>query len=106
MEIKYTERGFARCAFLDRYSVPCSLQESSLAEEAAIWLGVDDANPMIMASDAAAHGVNTTETTGWVPYPVPPAVLMTTRMHLTQAQVAELLPALQHFVDTGELPSP
>lgn len=25
------------------------------------------------------------------------------RMHLTQAQVAELLPLLQHFVETGDL---
>lgn len=26
------------------------------------------------------------------------------RMHLTQEMVAELLPLLQHFVETGELP--
>lgn len=28
------------------------------------------------------------------------------RMHLTQEHVAALLPMLQHFVETGELPSP
>ena len=27
------------------------------------------------------------------------------RMHLTQQMVAYLIPLLQHFVDTGELPS-
>ncbi len=26
------------------------------------------------------------------------------RMHLTQAMVADLLPLLQHFVETGDLP--
>lgn len=28
------------------------------------------------------------------------------RMHLTQAHAASLIPLLQHFVDTGELPEP
>ena len=28
-----------------------------------------------------------------------------TRMHLTQTMVADLLPLLQHFVETGELPT-
>lgn len=57
-----------------------------------------------MASKAAAAGVVTDQTVGWVPYPVHPDALLSTRMHLTQAQVAELIPVLQHFVETGELP--
>jgi hypothetical protein len=36
-----TERGFGRGEFMDRYGVPCSIQESSLATEQCIWLGCD-----------------------------------------------------------------
>lgn len=98
-----THRGFAYSEFIDRYGVKCSIQKSSLATEDAIWLGVDDASPKILASKAAELGIKTDETTGWVPYPVPKDVLLTTRMHLTQEMARDLLPALQRFVDTGEL---
>mgnify|MGYP006958843775 CR=1 FL=1 len=37
------------------------------------------------------------------PYEIPKEVLLTTRMHLTQKQVKDLIPILQKFVDTGEL---
>lgn len=36
-----TARGFAYGDFRDRYGQECSIQESSLATEPAIWLGVD-----------------------------------------------------------------
>lgn len=100
-----TERGFAVIEFEDRYGDLCSIQKSSLATEDAIWFGIKDACPQIMAVDALAAGVDTQETTGWVPYPVPKNVLLTTRMHLTRDMVAELLPTLKHFAETGELPS-
>lgn len=99
-----TERGFERIEFLDRFQAKCNIQESSLATEAAIWFGVQDADPQIMWADAAAAGVKTDAKCGWVPYPIPKEVLLTTRMHLTQDQVADLMPILQHFVDTGSLP--
>lgn len=67
-----------------------------------MWFGPDDATPKVLASEAAALGVWTTERAGWVPYPVPDAVLMNTRMHLTREQAAALLPYLQRFVETGE----
>jgi hypothetical protein len=98
-----TSRDFDRIDFIDRYGAECSVQKSSLAFEDCIWLGVNDASPKILASQAAAHGVATTETTGWVPYPLPEAVLCRTLMHLTQEMVAKLIPVLQHFVDTGEI---
>ena len=98
-----TYRGFAYSEFIDRYGVKCSIQKSSLATEDAIWLGVDDASPKILASKATEFGIKTGETTGWVSYPIPKDVLLTTRMHLTQEMVRDLLPALQRFVDTGEL---
>lgn len=98
-----TNRGFAVREFIDLYGAKCSIQKSSLATDDAIWLGVDNADPKIMASQAKSFGVETQETTGWVSYPVPDEVLMTTRMHLNRKQVAKLLPVLQKFVDTGEI---
>lgn len=87
-----TNRGFGRIDFVDRYGNSCSLQESSLASDSAIWFGVDDAKPQILI-----------EGKGWIPYEIPDEVLLHTRMHLTQKQVKELLPHLQKFVETGTL---
>lgn len=39
-EVAVTPRGFSIISFMDRYDAPCSLQDSSLATEACIWLGV------------------------------------------------------------------
>jgi len=103
VKVDNTSRGFSIIEFIDRYNAKCSLQKSSLATEDAIWLGVEDAKPQIMAHDAAKHNVETKETTGWVPYPIPEEVLLTTRMHLTQDMVNELLPYLISFVRTGDL---
>lgn len=64
-----TNRGFLRGDFRDFYGQACSIQESSLADVAAIWLG---AQP--------------------------------NRAHLTQKQVAELMPMLEFFVANGTLP--
>lgn len=99
MKIERTEtaRCFRLIKFKDRYDAPCSIQKSSLATEDAIWLGVDDPNPQIMASKIMEGG------TGWVKYPIPEDVLISTRMHLTVDQVKELIPILQNFVKTGEL---
>ncbi len=91
-----TERGFGVWEFEDRYGAKCSLQDSSLATEPAIWFGPDSADPKIMASKTPAGG------TGWVPFEIPDDVLLNTRMHLTQEQVKALLPILTHFAETGE----
>ncbi len=82
MTITYapTVRGFAAFVFGDKDGSTCSIQQSSSATEDAIWLGVD------------------TLSDGGAAVPV--------RMHLTREQVADLLPHLQHFVDTGELKTP
>lgn len=105
MEIKKskTNRHFNIMEFEDRYGHKCSIQESSLAEEAAIWFGVDDPQPKVLAREAHTVGVKTEETTGWVEYPIPESVLLHTRMHLTQDQVQKLLPILQRFAKTGQL---
>lgn len=46
-EVETTSRGFEIIKFKDRYGVPCSLQQSSLAERtepgvSAVWLGTND----------------------------------------------------------------
>jgi hypothetical protein len=102
-EIQYSERGFAFAEFVDRYGAKCSIQKSSLAFEDCIWIGVDKVEPMVMASRAAEFGLDPVEKTGWIPYPVPKDVLLSSRMHLTREQVAALLPILQRFVETGEI---
>lgn len=98
-----TGRGFSLLEFSDLYGARCNVQLSSLAELEAIWLGVESAEPQIMASQAAAFGVATEETSGWVPYPIPDQVLLITRMHLSREQVTALLPVLQRFAATGEV---
>ncbi len=92
-----TERGFKRIEFLDRYNNECSIQKSSLGTEDAIWFGIDEAEPKILASKVM-KGV-----CGWVDYPIHEDVMINTRMHLTVDQVKELIPILQKFVDTGKL---
>ena len=97
LNYKKTHRGFRYIEFTDTYDVKCSLQKSSSAMEEKIWLGVDDADPKIMASKTPEGG------TGWVSYHIPEDVLLTTRMHLNRKQVKKLLPILRLFVKTGEI---
>lgn len=92
IKIKQTERNFPIGNFKDRYDTECSIQKSSLAFEDCIWLGVNNANPKILIPNE-----------GWKPFYIPEEVLLTTRMHLTQKQVKELLPILQKFVETGDI---
>ncbi len=101
MEMEVTGRGFARGNFTDRNGVECSLQESSLATERCIWLGCDelDLQMFIPNGRPSWRKVNL-----HAAFPLAESFVANTRMHLSQAQVAELLPALQHFVETGELP--
>lgn len=96
-----TERGFEIVNFNDRYQSPCSLQQSSIATEDCVWLGVDDAAPKIMASQAHMLGVQTSETSGWVAYPMPQEVQLNTRMHLDRKQVAALVTHLQAWLESG-----
>lgn len=102
-QIKHTDGGWPYVEFQDRYDKRCTLQKSSLAAEDAIWLGIHDIEPIVLARDAASVGVQTSETVGWVPYPIPREVQLHSRMHLTREQVAALIPVLQRFVDDGEV---
>lgn len=74
LEKTKTERGFGLITFEDRYNQICTLQDSSLATEAAIWLGVSNTGIRI-------EGPNKTKNED-----------VNCRMHLTQAMVKQLLP--------------
>ena len=93
-----TNRGFGYLEFKDSYGIECSLQESSLASRDCICMGINDADPKIMASRVVEGGV------GGVKYVLPDDILINTQMHLTQDMAKELIDALQFFVDTGRLP--
>lgn len=101
-----TARGFRLIEFKDHYGSPCSIQKSSLATDDAIWLGVSDPNPQILAADAYRMGLSgvSSYSNGWVPFNIPKEVSITSRMHLTRKEVKDLIPILQRFADTGELP--
>ncbi len=104
MKIEPNERGFLFGNFLDLYGSKCSIQESSLATDDCIWLGIDDPDPKIMASKVGQINPETGEVSGWVKFHIPEDVLIHTRMHLNREQVAALIPTLQYFVDNGRLP--
>lgn len=99
MNYKKTERGFRYIEFNDLYGEKCSIQKSSLATDDAIWIGIDDANPQVMASKTAKGG------TGWVPYKIPDDVLLSTRMHINREQAESIVDILNHFIECGELPT-
>lgn len=94
MQIEQTARGFDYSDFTDKYGVKCSIQKSSAASEPCIWLGV---------KNAATNAKIMTDHSGRQPYNIPKEVLLHDRMYLNRKHVAELIPLLQKFVDTGEL---
>ena len=98
-----TQRGFGKAKFKDYYGAECSIQKSSLATKDAIWLGIADAKPQIMCSNAERNGLVKQGETGWQPFEIPKDVLLTTTMHLTQREVRQLLPILEKFAKTGEI---
>ena len=83
------DRGFLKGEFRDLYNKLCSIQESSLADDCAIWLGADEATHYF------GHDVIDLEKMGFD---------CAARMHLNQEQAAELIKVLQYFVDKGSLP--
>lgn len=100
-----TDRGFHVITFNDLYDTECSFQESSLATERAIWLGISDAKPMVMCRDATKVGLEPESYRGWQEYPVniPDEVFISTRMHLNREQSLQLAKMLNHFAATGEV---
>ena len=85
MSIKITAGagGFKYGEFTDRYGIECRIQESTLAEEACVWLGR-------------------------VHEPLDPTTNQPfgAMMHLTQDMAKELIPLLETFVETDFLGYP
>lgn len=113
LKMTTTGRGFSYTEFEDANGELCFLQRSSaFGGEGGelIWLGVNNPNNTfkVLGRDDAARARNG----GWgwqekslnTMFP-DSDVLISDRMHLTQKQVKALLPALQHFAKTGELPT-
>lgn len=104
--LEKTSRGFEIVNFKETNGEECSIQQSSSAEDDLIWLGIVDANPQVLASKAHLYGVYTLQTEGWVKYPVPEGVLMTTRMHLNKVQVQNLIAVLTCWLNSGSFHDP
>jgi len=98
MKYAETSRGFSLIEFKDLYSAECNIQKSSLATDNAIWIGISNPDPKIMASKTPKGGI------GWVPYEISEDVLITTRMHINQDQAKEVVKVLNYFIKHGELP--
>lgn len=94
MNLEKTERGFSVGGFIDLYGERCSIQKSSLATDDAIWLGID--NPKLIVFENEQKGK-------YLVTDMPNNFSVSSRMHLNREQVAQLLPMLQKFVETGEL---
>lgn len=106
----FTERGFRIGHFNDIYGTGCSIQESSLAEKPAIWLGVNCPEIKVMSIDAKnltppviVPDEGSGENHGWCNYIIPDKVHVFSRMHLDIDMAKELVKQLQHFIKTGEL---
>lgn len=107
-EVDHTSRGFEIIRFKTVGGEKAELQQSSICTDliheegsSALWLGLHSANPQVMARRAQALGVQTDQTTGWVPFPIPSDVLLSTRMHLDRDTVANLIIRLKAWLETG-----
>lgn len=91
-KLKKTSRGFQVRSFQDSKGVECSIQQSSIADYDAIWIGCNDANPMELFPFL-----------GWVDISMPDRYYATTRMHINRHQAQKIINTLQHWINTGEL---
>ena len=100
-----TNLNFPFIAFEDFNHSICKLEISSLIDYDAVTLGVCNSKAIILNRDAKRLGLVPENTVGWMDYPMPEGVSIISKMHLTRSDVASLLPVLQHYVKTGELPN-
>lgn len=92
IQFNKTERGFGIGEFTDFYGKKCSIQDSSLATQAAIWLGIS--NPEIKSFRPGE---------GWRDYQLPSDVTVFSRMHLTIPMAKELRMALDRFIENEQV---
>ena len=111
-EVTTNDRGFQKVEFTDANGEKGRITCTSVIGEyedsyehpgtSMLWIGLEKVEPIILAKNASAHGVITTETVGWVPYPVPDAVLLNAGLHLSREQVQGLILRLQHWLQHGD----
>lgn len=97
LNVETTDRGFNYTKFKDQYGVECSIQESSLAGEACIWLGSNKIGLKKFTPYKGWEDISTEPDPSGVMY------VANNRMHLNQEQVKALLPLLRKFAKTGNL---
>lgn len=97
LNVETTSRGFSYAEFKDQYGVECSIQNSSLAGEACIWLGSNKIGLKKFTPYKGWEDISTEPDPNGVTY------IANTRMHLNQEQVKTLLPLLKKFVKTGSI---
>lgn len=100
MQFETTGRGFGIGRFEDANGVECSIQKSSIADTDAIWLGAQEIG---LKKFTPYEGWEDVDTKGAPPHGI--TFVANNRMHLTREDVAALLPILQYFVLTGDLPA-
>lgn len=88
------ERGFPGYEFKDSYGKKCRIEKSSVAFHQHIWLGIMETKLTISEDKKFIKTIE---------IDMPKNFMVDTEMHLDQKQVAELIPILQKFVDTGEI---
>lgn len=96
MEVKQNNRGFSYAGFTDLYGHEVSIQDSSLATDYAIWLGLDEPYTKINKNGNGPFGP-------YEDYTLPDNILVWTRMHINREQAQDLIEVLQRFVDTGSI---
>lgn len=87
-----TPRGYSAGTFKDLYGEECSVQDSSLASQPAIWLGIDKPVPKVMVPGK-----------GWQDVPLPPGTFVSGRMHLTIDMAKGLRKVLDRFIERGSV---
>lgn len=90
IKFEKTARGFSRGEFTDHYGMECSIQDSSLASEACIWLGI---------TNAEVKTFNNPPGSGWRVPKLPDGTSIFSRMHLTIPMAKELRTALDRFIE-------
>lgn len=99
VELSRTSRGFGKGKFTDAVGVACSIQDSSLATEAAIWFGVEEANPQRWEGDKLAPVEPPVKPIPISRYPgATHDILYNTRMHLTIRHVKTLIRNFEKFL--------
>ena len=110
-KLSKTNRGFSKIEFADSYKAQCSLQQSSAIGDddqdiggSFVWLGIENHDAKILKRNALELGLPLPkgEISGWMEYPIPKEVSLTTRMHLSRKQVKALVKELNQWLENGD----